>query len=134
MDILICEKHFLNEIVLRSDIKDFIPIIKALFIETELMYCFNLKVMDNQFKCSKYSWDICFNLSNCKQKWMQLFWVVWIMFVLFSLLNLNTRQNMHNSNEAVLRHYKEDVTLLVSKIFFATKEFQRVVNFVYRFR
>ena len=36
-------------------------------------------------------------------------------YVLISLLDLDTMQNMHNQNEAVLEHYKEGVSVLVSK-------------------
>ena len=53
-------------------------------------------------------------------------------YVLISLLDLDTRQNMHTKNEAVLVHYKEDVSVSVfSKIISARKKFQLVVNFVY---
>ena len=46
-------------------------------------HCLNLYVMGSQFKCSNFLWDICFNLSNCRQKLMHLFWVVWILYFNF---------------------------------------------------
>lgn len=39
-----------------------------------------------------------------------------------SLLDLNARQDMHNQNDSVLVHYKEGVSVPVSKNHFYDKE------------
>ena len=44
--------------------------------------------MVNQFKCLNSSWDVCFNLSNCTEKHIHLFWVIWIL-CFNSLLDLD---------------------------------------------
>ena len=41
---------------------------------------------------------------------------------LFSLLDLDTRQNMHNQNKVVFRHYKAGASVLFSKIYFYDHE------------
>ena len=71
------------KITLFSDIKDFIGIIRALFIEILESHwadtLFESVSHSNQLKHSNSSWDICFNLSNCKQKRIHLFWVVLVL-------------------------------------------------------
>ena len=39
-------------------------------------------------------------------------------------------QNMHNQNEAVLEHYKEGVSVLVSKNHFYDREIFACINFI----
>ena len=47
----------------------------------------------------------------------------WFEFcILISLLDLDTMQNMDNQNDAVLEHYKEGVSVLVSKNHFYDRE------------